>query len=75
MFEVLFTEPPPLKGNSRLPILLGVAGGREASTRLEESERSALLPTRMRVRSGLARARASFMKEERFWKVECEEMS
>lgn len=68
------TELDAAKGKEE-PLLLmleGVAGGREVSTRVFSFARSALLPTRMTVRFGEARARASLMKVGRAVKVGCE---
>jgi hypothetical protein len=69
------TEPAPgVKGKAELLLetLDGVAGGREegpVSINVPLSAKSSLFPTRIHVRFGEARARASFMKEGRAVKV------
>lgn len=76
--EVEETEEGPLKGKDEevlLDILDGVVGGTEVSMRFAFSQASTLFPTSSRVRSGDARARASFMKEGREVNVEWEVMS
>lgn len=77
MFEVEETELFPLKGKEvfLLDMLDGVVGGTEVSIRFAFSQASTLLPTNKSVRSGEARARASFMKEGREVKVLWEVMS
>jgi hypothetical protein len=59
------TEPPASNGNPELLLLTldGVGGGRETSINdCVPFAKSALLPTRRTVRFGDARARASFRK-------------
>lgn len=68
-------EAPELKGKDELLTLEGVVGGKEASIKEFSFARSALLPTRRRVRFGEARARASFMKVGRLVKVLWDVMS